>query len=78
MKTTWTQIKKIIDELMESPHSYSFDFLHDELLMPLQQKSEDFEKELRDYIAFIDNARSHAPSKEMKIKYEIYKEFLKE
>lgn len=39
----------------------------------------DFEEELRDYIDFIDRAkRTHPLSIEMKIRYEIYKELLKE
>lgn len=36
------------------------------------------EKPLREYINFIDNARSHAPSTEMKVKYKVYKEWLGE
>ena len=36
------------------------------------------EAELRGYINFVDNIRSHAPSVEMKIKYDVYKEILGE
>jgi len=44
--------------------------------IPYHKWKIDFEAELLEYIGFIDRARSHSPSIEMKIKYNIYKELL--
>ena len=42
-----------------------------------QEELRNFREELQKYIDFIDKARTHSPSVEMKVKYEVYKEILK-
>ena len=44
----------------------------------LKKAIEGFEKELREYVNFVDGLRSHSKPKEMMIKYKVYKEILGE
>lgn len=45
-------------------------------VLVIEQWKDQMVAQLEAYIQFIDSARSHSPSVEMKIKYEIYKEIL--
>lgn len=76
IKTRKQKLLTLLNEAIDDNQDYAVD-----CLLELKEEDEDFERELRDYISFVDRAkRTHGliEGEPIEIKYKIYKEFLGE